>query len=139
MENQMLSQSEMTDSRDPFQQAKKQFNSKKNSTMLSSSPMQTPVDMADQIPAPDMNKILSGMGVEVPDLQMNPMGRFQLAKGLQSKFGDNYTQNPDALKALTAFDDNLKQLGDSKVQANMNRSLENANRTLGMLLRGQGE
>ena len=129
---QNMEASQMT--RDPFQQAQNQFQSKgQNTSVLSSSPMTNPVAQAQ---APDMNSVFAKAGIDQKGLAMNDMGRFQLINRLKDKFGPGYEQNEDAVSALSAFDDNLKFLGAGK-QTNMNESLANADRTLSALFGGK--
>lgn len=136
MDNDSMMLSESMIDRDPFQQARKQKNSKiPNSTVLSNSPVGEVGEMPeDNISS--MNKSLGALGVDGSSLAMNEMGKIQLIGRLKSKFGENYMSNPEAASAIEEFDKQLGFLGD-KSQTSMNQGLANANRTLSALLGGQ--
>lgn len=108
--------------RDPFAQAKTQFESRQT---LSSSPMQP---QGSPLEAPQ------GSGnPEFDNLPPNEAGRMQLVNMLMSKYGDTFQQNPEAMKMLNDFDSKMNN--PENVQ-NMNQGLANANRTLGALFGG---
>lgn len=117
-----------TQQRDPFTQAQSQFESRKT---LSSSPMQGS-PMSESVPM-DFPNVMQGLGIEHSGVQFNEMGKIQLIGMLQQKFGDQFQQNPEAMKALFSFDTQMKN--PENVQ-NMNQGLANANRTLGALFGG---
>ncbi len=126
----MLSESAID--RDPFQQARKQKESKTpNSTVLSNSPISEVAPMA-QDNSSNINSLLEALGVSGDSLAMNDMGKVQLIGRLREKFGDNYMENPGAASAVGEFDKQLSFLGN-KTQTSMNQGLANANRTLGAL------
>lgn len=54
-------------------------------------------------------KLLQRIGVDDKGIALSDLGRAQLIGRLQKKFGSNYSQNTDALDALSAFDDSLKK------------------------------
>lgn len=130
--------------RDPFAQAKNQYDSRQNQpqdqNILSSSPIggANPSALASQQQAPqepDFKQTLGKIGIDHNGLMMNDMGRIQLTGRLRQKFGDNFMQNPSAIQALEAFDTHIKQ-DPMASQQSMNKGLEGANRTLKALLGG---
>lgn len=120
--------------RDPFFKAQEKFNSKQK--VLSSSPaVQADPMIPEQMPQQDLNSVLSQIGIDFNNLASNDIGRVQLFGRLEQRFGPNYMKNPDAIKAIEAFDQNLQS--NSGSVKSMNASLSNANRTLGALMGGQ--
>lgn len=127
-------QNPLTQQRDPFAQAQEKFKSKQS--VLSSSPaVQADPLIQQQDSQPDLNSILSQIGIDFNNLAPNDMGRVQLFGRLEQKFGPNYMDNPQAASAVKAFDESLKSSNGSI--KSMNASLSNANRTLGALMGGQ--
>lgn len=80
-------------------------------------------------------KILQKLGVDDKGLSMNQLGRIQLLSRLQNRFGADFQQNPDALEALSAFDEVLKKVPmDSRKETNA--AISNGERTLKSLMGG---
>lgn len=77
-------------------------------------------------------KLLQKMGVNDKGLAMNPLGKIQLIGRLKQKFGDTYNESPDALKALNAFDEHMKQNPQG-----MESSITKADRTLNAIYGGK--
>jgi len=127
--------------RDPFQQAKNQYESRSSSpaaeTILSSTPFSAnaPADVINQQkPLEDYKPALKALGIDPNGIAMSPVGKQQLLGRLRQKFGD-IQDNPQARQALDLFD---KHLGANAQETtlNLNESLANANRTLSALLGG---
>ena len=127
MKGVILSQSAI---KDPFEEARKKFDSKKG-TVLSSSAVAPAVEM--QAPA-DISPLLQKVGLDGSGIANNEIGRIQLVSRLREKFGDNFYQNPDALGLLTAFDDNIKMAGSDGI----NKMISSGDRTLGAIMGGNG-
>jgi hypothetical protein len=122
-------------SRDPFQQAQNQYQAKQDpGVTLSSSPFSQPPQAQSQAPM-DFGPMFQKLGIQTNNIQVNDLGRTQLVGRLQQKFGSDYSQNPDAVSALDAFDQKLKASG-TDANKSMNQSLATANRTLSALLGG---
>ena len=68
---------------------------------------------------------LNGLGVDSKNLAMNQLGRVQLVGRLKNKYGQDYQNNPDALQALSLFDEASKTDGTS-----MQASISTGERTL---------
>lgn len=130
MKEQILSQSPL---RDPFDQARKQHESKAQSkgTSLSNSPVSAPANPAVSDHA-DFEPSMKAHGINHEGLAMNDIGRVQLVGRLKEKFGEQFMQNEQVLKILSLFD--KKANSDSKVKRmSFNESISNAERTLGAL------
>lgn len=55
------------------------------------------------------SEILKKLGVDSSGISMNELGKAQLTKKLQEKFGPSYKENPAALSAMSAFDKELEK------------------------------
>lgn len=126
MANKILSQSLV--GRDPFEEARKKFESKKGS-VLSSSP---DVPMAQGPVKADLSSLMQKIGINSAGLADNEIGRIQLVSRLREKLGDNFYQNPDALELLSSFDENAKLAG----AGGLNQMITSGDRTLGAIFGG---
>lgn len=123
-------------SRDPFQQARNQYESRRSpsdSTILSSSPFQPQSPTPAVEPIADINPMLDKLGIDSKGLAMNEMGRVQLVGRLRDKFGEAFMQNQEALSILEMFDKKINGDGGLK-QLSFNNSMSNADRTLQALM-----
>jgi hypothetical protein len=127
--------------RDPFQQAQRQFQSNAGSVggeVLSSSPMDAnpivsklnkPLDAAASVSnqtldPSDYKSLLTSLGIDSNGIALNDEGQTMLNQRLKDKFGDNLKGNSEAENVMKVF------------SHQMNKSIESANRTLGVLLSG---
>jgi hypothetical protein len=104
--------------RDPFAIAQAQSEGRKLSQtpMPQGSPLETPQ-------APAMNPDFDG-------LEFNELGKVQLIGKLQARYGDGFQKNPEAMKAMSDFEAQMRNPENVK---SMNQGLANANRTLAAL------
>lgn len=125
MKSQTISKSPI---RDPFQQAQSQYESRQT---ISQSPavQGSPIDNTPM----DFSKTMESMGIDHSGFQFNELGKMQLVNMLKQKYGDDFQQNPEAMRALSAFDSQMNSPENVKA---MNQGLANANRTLGALFGG---
>ena len=127
--------------RDPFQQAKSQYDSRnsqdQSSTIISSSPLSNNADpslIQQQQPLQDFRPMMEKLGIDAPNLKANEIGKFQLMNKLKQKFGQGFNENKDAKALMQLFDQHLQQSGGASKNG-MNEMLANAERTLGALFK----
>jgi len=129
--------------RDPFMQARNSYESKQSqgtdSTVLSSSPFSPPADPAveslGQSIKPDFSSMLKGMGIDNKGISFDQVGKVNFLGRLKSKFGEQYLSNPSAVEALKFFDENMQNQTPEQTKQ-MNKTLTNAQRTIGALFGG---
>jgi len=80
-------------------------------------------------------RMLQKLGIDDKGLVMNQLGRVQLIARLQNKFGKDYGTNPDAMNALSAFDEAVNKTPMDN-QKSLNAINSSGNRTLKALLGG---
>lgn len=136
--------------RNPFDQAQEQYQSRTstNGTVISSSPVKSPNDSLVSIQPtmePGQSGLLStgGPGPDFRTLSLRPndammgvsndvKGKQELINRLIKQFGPDYQNNPEAQNILKQFDGFLSFY--NKDPKEINKSLENANRTLGAIM-----
>ena len=125
--------------RDPFQQARNQYASRKDQpqSVLSSTPFSANPAANVSQPLEDYKPLLQKLGINPNGIQMTETGKMQLLGRLREKFGEGMKDNKDALSALDLFNKHLTSNVDS-ARNMMNQSLANANRTLSALFGGKG-
>lgn len=129
--------------RDPFQQARNQYDSKNQQPgdILSSSPFSPPTDpnviqqQTSQQQLPSFKPMLEKLGVD-GNYPLNDIGFVQLNAKLRNKLGGAFGDNKDAQELLNLFQQHVKAQG-SQAQQSMNVSLSNAERTLAALFGGK--
>lgn len=143
-ESLIKSNAESQSLRDPFQQARNAYEAKQgqSETVLSSSPFSPSDNNVIENQQPQMNSMagpdlfrdsMKMLGLDNSGISFNSLGKVQLLGRIQNKFGDNYQSNKDVMSLLQLFD---SKLGDSANDKQMNKSITNANRTIGALFGG---
>lgn len=145
--------------RDPFIRAQQQYQDKMGAgEVLSKSPMQGgpvpenndpgPTSMQPQqgllfnpsvskdftnFSSSPLPKMMQGLGIDDKGLPLNDLGKTQLIGRLKQKFGESYSDSPQVMNLLSAFDKHLQQMGGGKSQQ---AAITAGQRTLAALLGG---
>lgn len=79
--------------------------------------------------------ILEELGIDAGGIALNELGKAQLIGRLQRLFGKEYSQNPLALDAVSAFDKEVSKF-PMDTKKSLSRMVSNGDRTLKELLKG---